>query len=433
MISIGIIGGGASGMAAAIAAARNGAKVTIIEQKERLGKKILSTGNGRCNLTNEYMVQDCFRGENVSCITEVLNRFGYKETLDFFEELGVFTKSKNGYIYPRCEQATAIVDAMEIELKRLNVLCLLQTSVKDIKKTKKGFLVHAIEKVIKDTPLNKNNTKKGKKAKATEFLEKETILSFDKMILATGGKAASVLGSDGSGYTFAKGFGHSIATVVPALVQLRSDDSSFKQLAGIRTEGTVNLMIDGELVASDTGEIQLTDYGISGIPVFQVSRYASIGLYEKKNVQAFVDFVPFYSEAEFKEILIKRLEKWQNNTLEEYLQGIFNKKLIPVLSAKMNMKSSELIRNISKKWFSEFAHFCKNYRVIISGTNSFEQAQVCAGGVRVSEIDCKTMESKYVYGLYMTGELLDIDGICGGYNLQWAWSTGIIAGCSASC
>ena len=429
MISIGIIGGGASGMAAAIAAARNGAKVTIIEQKERLGKKILATGNGRCNLTNEYMETECFRGEDTSCVDEVLEQFGYKDTLRFFEELGVLTKSKNGYIYPRSEQATAVVDAMEMELKRLGVKIMLQTSVKDVKKTKKGFHVRGIEKISKETPADK----KGKKKKPSEFIEKEMNCSFDKVILAAGGKASSVLGSDGSGYIFAKAFGHSLSTVVPALVQLRSEDSCFKQLAGIRTEGTVHLMVDGQLVASDTGEIQLTDYGISGIPVFQVSRYAAVGLYEHKKVQAVIDFMPYYSEQDFIEILLSRLDKCQNDTVEEYLQGIFNKKLIPVLLTKMNMKISENIKNISKEWFVSFVHFCKDYTVQINGTNSFDQAQVCAGGVRMSEIMNETMESRYVEGMYITGELLDIEGICGGYNLQWAWSTGVIAGRSASC
>lgn len=431
MISIGIIGGGASGIMAAITAARNGAKVTIIEQKERLGKKILSTGNGRCNLTNEYMESSCFRGENTTSVSEVLERFGYKDTLAFFGELGVLTKSKNGYIYPRSEQAATIVDALEMELKRLGVRCLLQTSVKSIRKTKKGFQVHAIEKISKENPSAKNASKK--KKKITDFVERDTELSFDRIILAAGGRAASVLGSDGSGYTFAKEFGHSLAPVVPALVQLKSNDECFKKLAGIRTEGTVNLAVDGKTKAADTGEIQLTDFGISGIPVFQVSRYAALGLYEHKDVTAFVDFVPFCSEEEFKNILTSRLKKWKDNTITEYLQGIFNKKLIPVFLDKMGMQYNQQIKDIPEKWFHEFASFCKNFKVEISGTNLFEQAQVCAGGVRMSEINNKTMESMCVDGLYLTGELLDIEGICGGYNLQWAWSTGFIAGQSASC
>lgn len=433
MISIGVIGGGASGMAAAIAAARNGAKVTIIEQKERLGKKILSTGNGRCNLTNEHMEPACFRGESKACVPEVLKQFGYKDTLSFFEELGVLTKSKNGYFYPRSEQATTIVDALEMELRRLGVECFLQTCVKEIKKNKKGFHVYAVEKISIGGSNEKHNTKKAKKKKATEFIEKDVKFSFDKIILAAGGKAASVLGSDGSGYALAKAFGHSLSPVVPALVQLRSEDSSFKKLAGIRTEGTVHLYVDGKMEASDTGEIQLTDYGISGIPVFQVSRYAALGIYEHRNVTAVIDFVPFYSESEFADRLINHLGKWHNNTIEEYLQGVFNKKLIPVFLDKLNVECFEKVKDIPQKWFCEFAHFCKNYKIEIIGTNSFEQAQVCAGGVRVSEINHNTMESEYASGLYLTGELLDIDGICGGYNLQWAWSTGIIAGRSASC
>ena len=432
MISIGVIGGGASGMAAAIAAARKGAKVTIIEQKERLGKKILSTGNGRCNLTNEYMKTECFRGENTACVSDVLKEFGYTDTLKFFEEIGVLTKSKNGYFYPRSEQALTVVEALELELKRLGVECFLNTSVKEIIKNKKGFQVYAIEKVPVNCP-DEKKVKSGKKKKVTDFIEKNKKFSFDKIILAAGGKAASVLGSDGSGYSLAKSFGHSLAPVVPALVQLRSEDDSFKRLAGIRTEGTVHLYLDDKLVASDTGEIQLTDYGISGIPVFQVSRYAALGIYEHKKVTATLDFVPYYSEREFADILLKRLEKWHDNTIGEYLQGIFNKKLIPVFLDKLEQRYFEKVKNIPCEWFGEFVHFCKNYTVEITGTNPFEQAQICAGGVRTCEINCSTMESTYIEGLYLTGELLDIDGSCGGYNLQWAWSTGIIAGRNASC
>ena len=432
MISICVIGGGASGLVAAITAARNGASVTILEQKERLGKKILSTGNGRCNLTNEYMDLSCFRGEDLSLAEQVLSQFGYQDTLDFFEELGVLTKSRNGYIYPRSDQATTIVEALELELKRLGVMVYTNTRVNDVYRTKKGFSILATEKRPLENSHSKTSSSKNKKKKVTEYTENEVTYRADKIILATGGKAASVLGSDGSGYMFAKEFGHSISPVVPALVQLRANDASFKQLAGIRTDGTVKLFVDGQLKGSDTGEIQLTEYGISGIPVFQISRFAALGLYQKNEVKASLDFIPYSSEDEFVRILLKRIQKWKNNRIDEFLSGILNKKLIPVFLEKMNMRPSHIVENIPQTWFEEFAHFCKDYEVIISDTNSFDQAQVCAGGVRTKEIDPNTLESKYTDNLYITGELLDVEGICGGYNLQWAWATGFIAGNAAS-
>lgn len=419
-------------MAAAITAARSGADVTILEQKERLGKKILSTGNGRCNLTNEYMDISCFRGEDIDFVKDVLKQFGYQNTLDFFHELGVLTKSRGGYIYPRSDQATTILEAMEQELKRLGVKCQINTKVLDIQKNKKGFSIYALEKIAKEVPSEKGASKKGKKKKAVEYIEKNIQLRADRIILAAGGKAASVLGSDGSGYTFAKAFGHSLTPVVPALVQLRSEEPYFKQLTGIRTEGTVQLYIDDVLVSADTGEIQLTDYGISGIPVFQVSRFAALGLYKKQKVHAVLDFMPGFSETEFAEFLRERLEKWSQNTVEEYLSGIFNKKMIPVLLEKANTVSNQKVKTLSKNWCQTFAHVCKYFEVQVCAVNSFEQAQVCAGGVKTTEIDSQTMESKYVDGLYLTGELLDVDGICGGYNLQWAWATGTLAGKAAA-
>ena len=249
-----IVGGGASGMLAAISAAREGAKVTILEHKDRIGKKILSTGNGRCNLTNEYMTPDCFRGDDVSIVSSVLKQFGYEETIDFFEKLGVILKNRQGYIYPISDQASTILDVLRMELERLKVSVCLEHCVTAIKKNAKGFQV-----------VTNKGTYQG-----------------DALILATGGKAASVLGSDGSGYSLAKQFGHLMSPVVPALVQLKGKGTYFKQVAGVRTQARISLYVNDIFVSEDTGELQLTNYGISGIPVFQISRYAAKGLYEKK-------------------------------------------------------------------------------------------------------------------------------------------------------
>lgn len=399
-----IIGGGASGIVAAISAAREGANVTILEHKDRIGKKILSTGNGRCNLTNEYMKPECFRGDDISVITEVLRQFGYQETLDFFEELGVIFKNRQGYIYPISDQAGTIIDVLRMELVRLNITVCLEHHVQTIKKNAKVF------KIVTD-----KGTYHG-----------------DSVILATGGKAASVLGSDGSGYSLSKQCGHSLSPVVPALVQLKGKGAYFKQLAGVRTHAKVSLFVNDKFISEDTGELQLTNYGISGIPVFQVSRYAAKALYEKKKVTAEIDFLPAMTDEELFLFVKARKRLHGDKKAEDFLVGMFHKKLIGVLLKEAKIALTDSINKLSDEKLNKLLFLCKHFSVSIEGTNDFEQAQVCAGGVKTIEINPKTMESLNERDLYIVGELLDIDGICGGYNLQWAWATGFIAGKNAA-
>lgn len=395
-----IVGGGASGLVAAISAAREGAQVTIVEQKERLGKKILSTGNGRCNLTNEYMDVSCFRGDDTTIVPEILDEFGYQETLSFFEELGVILKDRQGYVYPISDQAATILEVLCMEIDHLGVKILLKQSVKNISKTNRYFTVQTTE----------------------------TTLLGDAVILAAGGRAASVLGSNGSGYTLAKTFGHKLSPVVPALVQLKGKGNFFKHISGVRTQAKVSLYINGEHICEDTGELQFTNYGISGIPVFQISRYAAKGLYEKKSVTTEVDFLPSMSDNTFEAFLEARLKKQGYKKAEDFLIGVFHKKLIGLLLKASKINASDLMSNVSKEQFKKLISLSKHFHIEIEGTNDFEQAQICAGGIRTTEVNTQTLESVYADDLYLTGELLDIDGICGGYNLQWAWSTGYIAG-----
>lgn len=399
-----IVGGGASGLVAAISAARNGANVTIIEQKDRLGKKILSTGNGKCNLTNEYMELECFRGDDTSIVETVLEQFGYKETCEFFESLGVILKNRQGYIYPISDQATTILEVLCSEIDHLNVTVKLNESVTGVTKNKKGFY-------IKTSNAN---------------------YSCDAVILATGGKASPVLGSDGSGYGIAKSFGHKISPVVPALVQLQGKGNFFKSISGVRTNAKVSLYVDGELKGSDTGELQLTNYGISGIPVFQISRYAAKALQAKKKVRAELDFMPNMSSEELSDYIENRKLTQNYKLMNDFFVGMFHRKLIDMFLkiAKVDLKTS--VKDVSERQWQILLKLFKSFFVEIEGTNPFEQAQICAGGVKTTEVNSSTLESLLENGLYLTGELLDIDGICGGYNLQWAWSTGIIAGKNAA-
>jgi len=399
-----IIGGGASGLVAAITAAREGALVTVIEQKDRIGKKILSTGNGRCNLTNEYMELSCFRGDDTSIVSTVLKLFGYQDTLKFFEELGVILKNRQGYIYPISDQASTILDVLRMEVENLNIQVKLEESVKDIKRNKKGYLI---------------KTPKG------EYIG-------DSVILATGGKASPVLGSDGSGYSLAKIFGHSISPVVPALVQLKGKGNYFKQVSGVRTQANVSVYVNGHLEASDTGELQLTNYGISGIPVFQISRFASKAIHAKKKTAVVIDYMPSMKTDELDIYLKKRLKMHGKKSAEDFFVGMFHKKLIGLFLKESQISLSKPANEISQKQWDFLLKKIKHFEVEIEAANGFEQAQICAGGVRTTEINPQTMESCFEKGLYFTGELLDIDGICGGYNLQWAWATGYIAGKNAS-
>ncbi|WP_461810140.1 BaiN/RdsA family NAD(P)/FAD-dependent oxidoreductase [Faecalimonas sp.] len=398
-----VIGGGASGLMASIIAARNGADVTILEHKEKIGKKILATGNGRCNFTNAYMNRECFRGENIKGISSVLKRFGTKDTLDFFSTLGVLPKDRNGYYYPKSNQASAIVDVLNMELKRQNVEIVCDSHVTAITKRKQFKITSSTGNYVADS-----------------------------VILATGGKATTSLGSDGSGYSLAKVFGHTISPVVPALVQLHGNGNFFKQISGVRSDAQISLYVDEKLLGEDIGEIQFTDYGISGIPVFQMSRFAAIALYEKKTPKVILDFFPEFSKEALTNFFKNRIEQNNEKKAGEFLVGLVNKKLIPILLRASGVRERTLISEVEKERLERLIDKCKGFEIEITKTNSFEQAQVCAGGVRLNEIDLGTMESLYEKGLYITGELLDVDGICGGYNLQWAWTTGYIAGENAA-
>lgn len=404
-MKIGIIGGGASGLAAAVTAAKQkDTEVFILEHKEQAGKKLLSTGNGRCNLTNERMDLSFFRSRDMKCAGEVLDQFGYRDTVQFFEGLGLMLKSRNGYVYPRCEQASAVRGLLVKEAERLGAVIYTGRHVTEVIPGKKGFRI---------------------------FCGTEKFYA-DRVILSCGGRAAKVLGSDGSGYTLAKELGHSLVPVVPALVQLKVKNNPLKTAAGVRTEGTVSAYAGGKCLAFDTGELQITDYGISGIPVFQISRYIGKALYEKCNAETEIDFLPSMEEEKFTEYLMKRRLGREKMSASDFLAGIFHSKLTGCILPLAGISAKKNAGELKNEDIRRFARQCKHTVLSIQDTNGFDNAQVCAGGVSLREIDKNTMESRYVDGLYLTGELLDVDGMCGGYNLQWAWATGVLAGRAAA-
>lgn len=406
MKKIVVIGGGASGIVAAIAAARTdkNAKVYIIEQKEKLGKKILATGNGRCNLTNLDMTEAAFRGDSMKIVASVLSLFDQNQTLEFFSSLGLVTKCRDTYVYPRSDQAQTVVTLLTEELKRLGVTCMTEVRVTGIVPNKKGFRIQ----------------KSGENLQA------------DKVILACGGKADAALGSDGSGYQLAKSMGHHMSSVVPALVPLKVKKYAYAKASGVRTDAKVTAIVAGKVMAEDTGELQMTAYGLSGIPIFQISRYIAKGLQANQAVSVKVDFLPEFTETEFMDWILKRVEQSEDINVEMLLSGIFNRKLVPELLKSAKLRGKDSIRKIADAKWRELVRICKGELFEIEDTMGFDRAQVCAGGVKTKEVHPSTMESNYVKGLYITGELLDVEGICGGYNLQWAWATGYLAGKDAA-
>lgn len=400
-----VIGGGASGMMAAVFAARTGVRVTLLEHTDRVGKKILSTGNGKCNLTNLYQGEECYRSQNQDFPGKVLERFPVSETLKFFEDLGILPKNKNGYIYPNSEQASAVLDVLRAEVVHLGVEVICGCEVKSIGRGNGGMGFDV-------------RTSKG-------------LMKADSLILAAGSKAAPNTGSDGSGYELAKQLGHRVIQPLPALVQLRCQEKHYKQLAGIRTEAKLTLYVDGKITDTQTGELQLTDYGISGIPTFQLSRYVSVALWEKRAVKVKIDFLPRQTAEETKTYLEERRRRMGEKTAEEWMTGLLNKKLASLLLKLAGISLGDRMDQVDGGRMKRLLTQIKEYETVVTAANPYENAQICCGGVDTREISPDTMESKLVPGLYLAGELLDVDGICGGYNLQWAWSSGAVAGRNA--
>ena len=399
-----VIGGGAAGMMAAITSAREGARVTILEHKDRIGKKILSTGNGRCNFTNTYQTPACYRSDNRDFAWNIIQKFNVEKTISFFKELGIYPKDRNGYLYPYSDQAAAILEVLQIEVAKLDICVMTEINVLDIQPVKRGIRITTDKKTI----------------------------TVDSVILACGSKAAPVTGSDGSGYQLAKLFGHRIVPVLPALVQLRCAEKFYKSISGVRVQGTVEIYADDIFLASDTGEIQLTNYGISGIPVFQVSRYAAKALYKKQSVTAVLNFMPDMNKDEFLLFLQERITLCPYKTIDEFFTGVFPKKLCELWIRLSRLPKEMRVSDLSGEQLEKLVLLIQHLRTHITETNSFEQAQICCGGVDTTEINPDTLESNYVPGIYFAGELLDVDGICGGYNLQWAWSSGYVAGKEAA-
>lgn len=401
---IAVIGGGASGIMAAITAARNGAKVTIYEKNTRIGKKILATGNGKCNLSNLSFGETDYHSHEMNKVMKVFEQFDVNDTIYFFRELGLLIKNKNGYLYPAAEQAAVVLDILRLEIANQNISVVTQASVQDVKwedKEKQFVLQVLIE-------------------------EKASVKHADKVIVACGSKAGVQGEKNNNPYQLAKKCNHTIIPVVPALVQLCANED-MKAVAGVRMEADLTLYIDGEKICKENGEVQLTEYGISGIPTFQLSRWAAYGLQNKKKVSVTINCLPDFEEEQFKQFANVRYLLQTNGSVEDFFLGILNKKVMLYFIKKAGLKPNALIEEVKRSDMDKVFELLRNWSLTIVKTNSFEQAQVCAGGVDLKEVD-EHLESVSRPGLFFTGEILDVDGRCGGYNLQWAWSSGFVAG-----
>ena len=400
-----IIGGGASGLVAAISSARNGAKAAIMERLPRVGKKILVTGNGRCNFSNASLKRKNYHGTVPAFVEYVFSQFTGSQIVEFFEELGILSKEEeNGRIFPRCEQAGAVLDVLRYECKRLGVEELCSQEVKEIRKLENSFIIKTLN--------------------GEEFHSK-------KVILTTGGKASPQFGSDGSGFTLAKNLGHTIIEPYPSLVQIKLDDEYMKHCKGIRIDARVSLYANESLVDTQEGEVLFAEYGISGIPILQLSRYVHHPEIKNQIMRLHIDLFPEIQFHDMKKMLSERFQKLSYKSIEDALIGLINKKFIFPALAMANIQRDKLCSELNNAELDRLVHQFKDRRFLVSGTLSWRDAQVTAGGIATKEVDDKTLESKLIPGLYFAGEVLDIQGDSGGYNLAWAWASGYVAGTHA--
>ncbi|BCZ49419.1 flavoprotein [Clostridium gelidum] len=399
-----IIGGGASGLMAAIVAKDFGIDVAIIEGNDRIGKKILVTGNGRCNITNNNISfpYNNFHSENDNFFQEALNKFTIEDTRSMFLSLGLpLTELENGKMYPKSLQASSVIDIFRMALEDRNIPLYANCKINSISK-KKTFTLYT------------NN----------EDCEN---FSCNKVILSCGGKSANKTGSDGSGYKLSKSLGHSIIEPQPGIVQLKLDYPYLKALSGIKFDGSVSVLVNDEIIRTDIGEVLFTDYGISGPPILQLSSCASKALSKGSKVTIRIDMFPYESKEYVEDFFATHFSIFNYREISSALIGVINKKLISTLLKDVGINDIHLpCSSIEWKYINKLINKLEQWDFNCTGTNGFPNAQVTVGGINTCEVDNLTLESKLVKDLYFCGEILDIHGDCGGFNLQWAWSSGYL-------
>ncbi|SMF92262.1 hypothetical protein SAMN05661091_5748 [Paenibacillus uliginis N3/975] len=413
-----IIGAGASGLMAAVTARDRGIDVAIIEGNDRVGKKVLTTGNGRCNITNQSTAKGTdeavalsrkYHSNQMEFPLPVLQQFGVRQTVDFFNTLGLpLIAVENGRMYPMSLQAASVLEVFRIALEDRYVPIHFKTKVLDVT-VSKGH--------PRFTILCQTET------------EGEVVYTSNYLFICTGGLTAPKTGTDGSGYTLAQRLGHTLIDPVPGIVQLKLQYPNLKELSGVKFEGLGHIIVNGEVIRSEYGEILFTGYGVSGPPILQLSRKAAYQLKRGETVTLSLDLMPDRTEEEVVDFLDTHWGTFGYRTVAASLIGIFNKKLVPILlkEAGIDQEPNLLCQDLSWKTKKILCQLIKRWEFIVTDTNGFTNAQTTAGGIDTTELKEGTLESKLVPGLYFAGEVMDVDGDCGGYNLQWAWSSGYSA------
>ena len=398
-MKIGIIGAGASGMAAALAAAENPeVEVLVLERQSRVGRKLLATGNGRCNLTNLHALEGGYHGESPDFSKEALTRFSPEETLAWFRSLGLYTVAEpSGRVYPYSDQANSVVDVLRLAMDKPNITLVTGFTVEKIRREPEGFTLSS----------------------------REDSYFCDKVIVACGGLAGSKLGGTMSGYQLLGKLGHRSTRLRPALVQIKCGWGGVVGLKGVRANCHVKIFRDEALFAQSTGELQFTEMGLSGPVIFEISRDVCFG---KGDWEARLDFLPEMSPAELEAMLLERQQR--NFPMEELLTGILHNRLGRVLTKAAGIGGRQA-GGLTREEIGQVCRTVKAFAIPLTEPLGMDSAQVTAGGVLTENFDPQTMESRLVPGLYACGEVLDVDGDCGGYNLQWAWSSGRCAGLHA--
>lgn len=397
---VGIIGAGASGMAAALRAAQNpDVQVVLMERQARVGRKLQATGNGRCNLSNKNFHISHYHGENPTFTEQVFSQFGVEDTLSWFASLGLCTVTEiSGKIYPYSDQANSVVDVLRLALDKENITLRLGFEVEKIKASFNGFVIES----------------------------KEETVYCDKLIVACGGLAGSKLGGTMSGYKLLSKLGHRSTKLRPNLVQIQSRWQALSSLKGVRANCHVEILHNGDVFAQSRGELQFTEQGLSGPVIFEISRdvCAAPGSWIAR-----LDFMPQWDEEKLMGHLQNRMQT--NYPIDELLTGVLHNRLGRVLTQSAGIKGKAYCKELSQRELEELCRCVKALEVELTEPMGMENAQVTAGGVLTDDFDPYTLESKKVPGLYVCGEVLDVDGDCGGYNLQWAWSSGCVAGRNA--
>ena len=408
MAKIIVIGGGAAGMMAAIIAARNGKEVTVLEQNEKLGKKLFITGKGRCNFTNACDIEDLFGNviSNPKFMYSAFYTFSNDMVMDFFEELGMPYKVERGNrVFPASDHSSDVIKVLEKEMRRLGVVICLNTKVKSL----------IIEKNI---------------CKGVELVNKKEKIYADSVIITTGGVSYPRTGACKDGYIFAKQAGHTIVAPSPSLVPIELEEDCCKDLMGISLKNvSATIYADNKKVYSDFGEMLFTHFGVSGPIIIKASAY--IQKYLQRKLSLTIDLKPALDEKQLDERILKDFQLFQNKQLKNALDKLLLRALIPVVIEKSGLDGDKKVNELTKEERRILGHTIKYLSFSIIGLRSWDEAIVTKGGVSVKEIDPGTMESKLTGGLYFAGEVLDLDALTGGFNLQIAWSTGYLAGLSA--